>query len=145
MVAAVAALVALAGCGDDGGSTVGSPAARSEADRVVEIHQLPAKRFNPDTVEVKAGETITFRVVNDDTTFHEFMIADAETHAERDKEMADMGSEPMSMPDVRNSITLRGGTTEELTWRFDRRGTVTFACHQPGHYDAGMRGTVRVT
>jgi uncharacterized cupredoxin-like copper-binding protein len=137
-------MLVLAGCGGDSDG-VGSPAARSEGRRVVEIHQLPSKRFSPDTITVQPGETVTFRVVNDDTTFHEFMVADSETHAKRDKEMAEMGSEPMAMEDERNVITLRGGQTEELTWRFPQKGTVTFACHQPGHYAAGMRGTVTIS
>jgi uncharacterized cupredoxin-like copper-binding protein len=34
------------------------------------------------------------------------------------------------------------GARGELIWKFTRTGTVTFACLQSGHLEAGMRGHV---
>ena len=31
-----------------------------------------------------------------------------------------------------------------MVWHFTRSGTVDFACLQPGHYDAGMKGLITV-
>ncbi len=44
----------------------------------------------------------------------------------------------------RRRYTLAAGKTGEVVWQFTRAGKVDFACLQPGHYDAGMKGTVNV-
>jgi uncharacterized cupredoxin-like copper-binding protein len=46
--------------------------------------------------------------------------------------------------DLPNSITLEPGETGQLTWRFGDAGTLEYACHEPGHFDAGMHGPIRV-
>ena len=37
------------------------------------------------------------------------------------------------------------GATVRLVMSFDQPGALEFACHVPGHYPAGMRGTITVT
>jgi uncharacterized cupredoxin-like copper-binding protein len=64
---------------------------------------------------------------------------DGMDHAE---EMADMGSDRAHEEPY--SIRLQRGETKELTWRFADRGEVEFACHEPGHYQAGMHGRIGV-
>ena len=41
-------------------------------------------------------------------------------------------------------VTVAPGKTGEIVWRFTTAGKVDFACLQPGHYDAGMKGLVTV-
>lgn len=43
-----------------------------------------------------------------------------------------------------NQVTLEPGKTGELVWQFIRAGTFDFACLQPGHFNAGMRGKIAV-
>lgn len=43
-----------------------------------------------------------------------------------------------------NSVTVQPGKTGEIVWQFTQAGKVDFACLHPGHYDAGMKGQVRV-
>ena len=43
------------------------------------------------------------------------------------------------------NVSLRPGKTGEFTNRFDKAGTFEIGCHQPGHYDAGMKITINVT
>jgi uncharacterized cupredoxin-like copper-binding protein len=43
-----------------------------------------------------------------------------------------------------NQVSLDAGKSGELVWRFTRAGTFDFACLQPGHFDAGMRGKIAV-
>ena len=43
-----------------------------------------------------------------------------------------------------NKVSLEGGKTGEPVWQFARAGTFDFACLQPDHFDAGMRGKVAV-
>jgi uncharacterized cupredoxin-like copper-binding protein len=49
------------------------------------------------------------------------------------------------MPDMLHSgpnmASLAPGERGELIWKFTRSGTVTFACLQIGHIEAGMRGS----
>ena len=43
-----------------------------------------------------------------------------------------------------NMVTVAPGKTGEIIWQFTSTGKVDFACLQPGHYDAGMKGLVNV-
>jgi hypothetical protein len=43
-----------------------------------------------------------------------------------------------------NMASLAPGERGQLIWKFTRTGTVTFACLQSGHLEAGMRGAVAV-
>jgi uncharacterized cupredoxin-like copper-binding protein len=42
------------------------------------------------------------------------------------------------------ALELEPGETEETFVTFDEAGEILFACHEPGHYDGGMVGTVTV-
>jgi uncharacterized cupredoxin-like copper-binding protein len=46
--------------------------------------------------------------------------------------------------DLPDSVTLQPGETKQLTWRFSDGGTFEYACHEPGHYEGGMRGQITV-
>ena len=138
--------VAAASCGGDDKATenAGQAGVAGQAGRVVEIRQLDSHRFEPSTIEVEPGQTITFKVTNAGTEIHEFFIGNEADHDKRDSEMKAMGPSPMEMADRPNTITVQPGTTEELTWTFPQKGVVEFACHEPGHYGHGMKGTVKV-
>lgn len=45
---------------------------------------------------------------------------------------------------VDDEIVVQLGETGETTRSFDEAGTVFIGCHQPGHYEAGMKATVRI-
>jgi uncharacterized cupredoxin-like copper-binding protein len=121
---------------------IGAPAAADQADRTVEVTMLDTPAFQPSTINVITGETVTFEVHNDGNTVHEFTLGDAAMQQEHAQAMAHM---PSGMAhEFPNSITLQPGETEQLTWRFGGSGPLEFACHRPGHYQAGMRGTISV-
>ena len=42
-------------------------------------------------------------------------------------------------------VTVDPGETGELETAFDEAGTYEIGCHEPGHYDAGMKLTVEVS
>jgi len=120
----------------------GEPAPASEADRVVEVRMLDELRFEPDSIEVSVGETVTFRVTNAGQLLHDFTLGDEAAQAEHEAEMAESRAEAgHAEPNV---LTLDGGETGELTWRFTAPATMLYGCHVPGHYDAGMVGTLAV-
>jgi uncharacterized cupredoxin-like copper-binding protein len=121
---------------------VGGPAAAGEAARTVEVSALDAMAFEPTTIALSAGETVKFVVTNMGETAHEFTLGDAAMQHEHAEAMAQM---PGGMPhDLPNSIRLQPGETKELTWRFGDAGVLEYACHEPGHYDAGMLGQITV-
>lgn len=140
----VAAGLALHGCGGDTSAGIGQAADKATASRVIEVRQLEELRFEPASIEVGAGETVTFRITNAGTLVHEFFLGDQKAHDKHDESMSAMGSEPMKMAAEPNAVTVDPGGTAEVTWAFPEKGTVQFACHQPGHYDDGMKGTVNV-
>jgi len=60
-------------------------------------------------------------------------------HNEFMKQNPDMEHDDDSM------VSLAPGDTAEIIWKFSRSGAVNFACLQPGHYAAGMKGSVSVS
>lgn len=44
-----------------------------------------------------------------------------------------------------HAVTVHGGETARLTWRFGEPGTVLVGCHVPGHHEAGMSATIAVS
>ena len=147
---------------------IGHPAAAASATRTVNI-EMTDLAFSPKTLEVKAGETVRFVLVNKGQLLHEFNLGDAAMHAEHQKEMLKMqqsgamtttgmhhagmdhgamgqGSMPMAgmTHDDPNSVLVEPGKTAELTWTFTKATGLEFACNLPGHYQAGMVGKLNV-
>ena len=119
----------------------GEPADPATADRTIEIVTTNDLVFNPADLTATAGETITFRIVNDGTIIHDVTLGDEATQEEHAEEMAEMAGMANDQP---NAMTIAAGETKELTWTFTQPGTVLIGCYQPGHYDAGMKGQITV-
>ncbi|MFN2488635.1 MAG: plastocyanin/azurin family copper-binding protein [Actinomycetota bacterium] len=118
----------------------GEPGDRSEADRTVDVSALDALEFDPDSLTVEAGETISFVVTNDGKNLHEFVLGDESYQQEHAAEM----SEDEHMEIGPNQIQVEPGETETLTWTFTEAGEVLYGCHEPGHYEGGMVGAIEV-
>ena len=118
--------------------TLGRPGMAEDVTRTIEITARDMK-FVPASLEVQAGETVRFVVSNKGHSKHEFVIgADEGRHAEiGDIEGHEEAGEA-------NEIELAVGETKELIWAFGAAQKSEFACHQPGHYEAGMLGTIAV-
>lgn len=99
------------------------------APRIVRILATPNLRFVPDTVRVQAGETISFEVTTMGPVTHEFMVGPA----------ADVAADKEGTPEVADIAMMQ---TASLTYTFSGSGPFTFACHAPGHYEAGMAGAI---
>ena len=100
-----------------------------------------AMRFVPAHAEVKRGETIRFVVRNSGKIRHEMVLGTARELAAHAALMRKFPGMEHADP---NQATVEPGATGELVWRFTRAGTVQFACLQPGHFEAGMKGHVSV-
>lgn len=145
VVLAILMLTGVLGKGHGPGRHLGrSDAMNQESDsgRTIEVAASDVMSFEPDHVAVAAGETITFAVTNMGKAVHEFTLGDSTMQQQHADMMAHI---PAGMGhDTPNSITLKPNETKRLTWRFGAAGTLEFACHQPGHYGAGMRGRITV-
>lgn len=146
----------------------GQPAAASQATRSIEI-VMGDMNFDPKIIQVKAGETVRFVLVNKGQLLHEFNLGDAAMHASHQQEMLQMQQSGMLTPtgikemshdtagmdhaamghgmkhDDPNSVLVEPGKTAELTWTFSKATNLEFACNIPGHYQAGMVGKLTVS
>lgn len=137
---------ALNGGGDHVESNFGEPAQAEEADRVIKMEMLDSLAFDPASVQVAQGETVTFRVTNTGKLLHDFTLGDEATQEAHAAEMADMGPMgEMGGEGDMNAMTVEPGETKELTWTFTKPGELLIECQIPGHSEAGMVSDVTVT
>jgi uncharacterized cupredoxin-like copper-binding protein len=122
-------------------ATIGAPGKANKVTRTVEVDMTDAMRFNPSSVAVRQGETVRFVVKNSGQLKHEFVLG---TEKELKEHYEVMKKFPEMEHDDPNMVTVAPGRTGEVIWQFTKSGTVDFACLQPGHYDAGMKGAVTV-
>ena len=128
-----------AGGHDD--EAIGKPGLASKVTRTVNVDMLDTMRFTPSSLAIKQGETIRFVVKNVGRLPHEMVLGkekDLKEHYEVMKKNPEMEHADA------NSVSVQPGKTGELIWQFTKTGKVDFACLHPGHYDAGMKGQVRV-
>lgn len=122
----------------------GEPADASEAGRTIEVAVDNELAFDPAEYDVAAGEVVTFQITNTGDIEHEFVLGDGQAQQQMADEMGE-GDGHAHSGQMSNAVTIHPGEEAELTWRFpDEATTVLVGCHVPGHYEAGMRGTVTV-
>jgi uncharacterized cupredoxin-like copper-binding protein len=116
----------------------GDPA---KASRTILVDMSDAMRFTPSKLTVKRGETVKFVVANSGKTMHEMVIGTEEelrAHAELMKKHPGMEHDAPYMAHV------SPGKKETIAWTFDKPGTFMYGCLIPGHWEAGMKGTIVV-
>ena len=137
---ALASSASVAG-GTHGGSPIGEPGRAEQVTRTVTIDMADNMRFTPAEVSVRQGETVRFVVRNSGAVKHELVLS---TPDELKEHYALMLKNPGMEHADDNMVSVAPGKAGEIVWRFTRAGKVDFACLQPGHYDAGMKGLVNV-
>jgi uncharacterized cupredoxin-like copper-binding protein len=119
----------------------GIAADAKQARRSIEIRMSDDMRFTPSHIDVREGDIVRLRAVNRGRVMHEIVIGTPEelkAHAELMKKHPDMEHEEPYMAHV------SPGKRGDIVWHFNRPGDFEFACLIPGHFDAGMRGSIRV-
>jgi uncharacterized cupredoxin-like copper-binding protein len=92
--------------------------------------------------QATSGETVRIQLVNAGKVRHEFIIgteAELQAHAEEMKKPNTSHNHQGS-----NAVSVAAGATGELVRTFTDAGVLHIACFEPGHYEAGMRGTISV-
>ncbi|TAH50470.1 MAG: plastocyanin [Betaproteobacteria bacterium] len=113
----------------------------SKVDRTIAIEMSDHMRFTPDHIDVRVGETIRFTHHNRGQVMHEMVIG---TPAALQEHAALMERFPEMEHDEPWMAHVAPGARGEMIWHFNRAGEFEYACLIPGHYQAGMRGTIRV-
>jgi uncharacterized cupredoxin-like copper-binding protein len=128
---------------DEGHGTSHSGLLAQVVSRSIEVRMDDTMRFSPDTLQVKAGETVRLVVHNAGQVEHELVLGSDEQireHAEAMKKATEHSHNHAGSA----AISVAPGKTGELVVTFAQAGAVQMACLIPGHYEAGMRGKVQV-
>ena len=128
-----------AGGHDD--EAIGKPGVASKVTRTITMDMADSMRFSVPNVTAKQGETIRFVVKNSGKVKHEMVLG---TEKELKEHYEVMKKNPEMEHADANMVTVAPGKTGEIIWQFTKAGKIDFACLQPGHYDAGMKGFVTV-
>ncbi|AEF90813.1 copper binding s, plastocyanin/azurin family protein [Delftia acidovorans] len=114
----------------------------SAARRTITLDMSDNMRFTPERISVKRGETVRLRVANKGQVMHEIVLG---TPASLDEHAQMMLKFPTMEHGEPYMAHVSPGKSGDLVWNFNREGSFDFACLIPGHYQAGMRGTITVT
>ncbi|MES2510004.1 MAG: cupredoxin family protein [Pseudomonadota bacterium] len=128
-----------AGGHDD--EAIGKPGVAAKVTRTITMDMADTMRFSVPKVTAKQGETIRFVVKNSGKVKHEMVLG---TEKELKEHYEVMKKNPEMEHADANMVTVAPGKTGEIIWQFTKAGKIDFACLQPGHYDAGMKGFVTV-
>lgn len=122
-------------------AALGNPADLKDATRTIEVVMGDSMRYEPKRIDIKQGETIRFVARNDGKVKHEMVLG---TMAELKKHAALMLKFPEMEHDDPNAVSVEPGKVGEFAWTFTKAGTFDFACLEPGHFEAGMKGRIQV-
>ena len=123
------------------GEAIGKPGNPAKANQSVSVEMSDDMKFSPTNVRVRRGETIRFIVHNSGKVKHEFVLGTEKALKEHYEMMKKFPEMEHADP---NMVTVAPGETGEVVWTFTKSGQVDFACLQPGHYEAGMKGRISV-
>ena len=136
---------------------IGSKGKESEVSRIIKVVMYD-NYYEPNSFQIKAGETIKFEVENAGMLVHEFNIANKMMHMKHQPEMQKMVEngilltfsidkekmKKMAKMDKTmghshsNSVLLEPKEKGSIVWKFDNAVNIEIACNVPGHYQAGM-------
>ncbi|MGE0282311.1 MAG: plastocyanin/azurin family copper-binding protein [Rhizobiaceae bacterium] len=125
---------------------IGQPAGEAKPKRTINVVMKDKSDggmvFEPSTIAVRQGETIRLRFLNRGEQDHEFVMDTHEAVMEHKELMAKF---PEMEHDDPNAVRLKAGERGEILWTFANAGEFSFACLIPGHYEAGMKGALKVS
>jgi uncharacterized cupredoxin-like copper-binding protein len=103
--------------------------------RLVEVSMDDQLKFMPMEIPVTKGETVRFLLTNVGTATHEFAVGP------KDKVDADEVDGTI----VVEADEITAHKLKVIDYTFDGTGPYGFACHEPGHFEAGMFGDILLT
>jgi uncharacterized cupredoxin-like copper-binding protein len=109
--------------------------------RVIRIDLSDTMRYFPSEIRVKRGDTVRFDLRNIGELPHELVLGTMDDLKKHARLMRHNG-EP-SHAESHGAHAAPGERTQ-LLWQFTRAGEFYYACLVPGHFEAGMIGTIVV-
>jgi uncharacterized cupredoxin-like copper-binding protein len=141
---ALASAMLLAACSSGGNTNNPGPATGSELNVTVTGELL---KFDQATLTAKANSPVTVTLKNGSAAqkHNWVLVKDEATAADISTKAASNNGEPPADPAVlgKTSTTTPGGTANG-NFTAPAAGTYVYLCTEPGHYAAGMRGTLTV-
>jgi len=142
---------------------IGSKGSESEVSRVIKVVMYD-NYYEPNSFQIKAGETIKFEIENAGMLVHEFNIANKMMHMKHQPEMVKMSENEILLANSidkekmkkmakidkamghshSNSVLLEPKQKGEIIWKFDNAVNIEVACNVPGHYQVGMIAKVDI-
>ena len=142
---------------------IGSLGKVQEINRTIKVVMYDSY-YEPNSFNIKSGETIKFEVVNAGELVHEFNIANAMMHKKHQPEMEKMVENEILLADSidknkmkkmakmdkamghshSNSVLLEPKEKGEIVWKFENAMNIEIACNVPGHYQVGMIAKVDI-
>ena len=142
---------------------IGSKGKENEVSRVIKVLMFD-NYYEPNSFQIKKGETIKFLVENAGMLVHEFNIANKMMHMKHQPEMLKMVENEILLADSidkkkmkkmakmdkamghshSNSVLLEPKQKGEIIWKFDNAVNIEVACNVPGHYQVGMIAKVDI-
>lgn len=117
-------------------STIGKPAPPTQATKTFHVTMDDTMRytFSPD-IAIQPGDIVTFVIHNRGQLNHEFSLGDEAAHTQHRQMMRAM---PNMVHTDANTVVVKPGETQRLTWAFSSVAEAIVACNIPGHFEAGM-------
>lgn len=112
-----------------------------EATQTIEISMADTMRFSPAALGIKTGDVIKFLISNDGDLQHEFVLGTPDSLSEHAKLMIKFPNMEHEEPYMAH---VDPGKDMEIVWQFTQAGSFEFGCLLPGHFEAGMKGTITV-
>ena len=142
---------------------IGSKGKSSDVSRTIKV-KMYDNYYEPNSFNIKKGETIKFEVSNLGELVHEFNIANAMMHLKHQPEMEKMVVNEILLGDKidkdqmhkmaamdksmghshSNSVLLAPKEKGIIIWKFENAVDIEIACNVPGHYQAGMIAAVNL-
>ena len=142
---------------------IGSKGKIEDVTRTIQV-KMYDNYYEPNSFNIKKGETIKFEVINAGELVHEFNIANAMMHKKHQPEMEKMVENEILLADSidkdkmkkmakidksmghshSNSVLLEPNEKGEIVWKFENAVNIEVACNVPGHYQAGMIAAVNL-
>jgi uncharacterized cupredoxin-like copper-binding protein len=132
-------VIVLGACGGGDTATEEGSDGGDKASRSVMVTMRDDLTYEPARIEVREGESIKFVVVNKGGNRHEFLIGDENKQQEYEQAMRQGGHEKHGHEAP--GVNVEPGKEKSFVFTVPRaEGRLFFGCHEPGHYQGGMKG-----
>lgn len=109
--------------------------------RTIKVEMADTMRFTPAQLTVRRGETVRIAATNKGKVLHEMVLGTSE---ELKKHAEMMRKHPGMEHDEPHMAHVKPGASGDIVWQFTQPGEFQFACLIPGHFEAGMVGSIVV-